>query len=77
MQAGFFFTATAAAIQRDQLALLHIKLVFCHYLPLVMAVLAQGFTLMLFFQRLALEWQYVAHDDYIYVFGFRAARKPL
>ena len=56
------FITTGTAINGHQLALLHIKLFFLVYHPFVMAVPAQGLTLIFIVKRWFTKLKYVCHE---------------
>lgn len=62
MQADFLFAAAYAVIDRHQLARFHIELFFLVHRPFVVAVAAQGITLVFFFQGRFAEGNHLSHE---------------
>ena len=61
MRRNFLFTAPATAVDRHQLALLHIKLLVLVHRPFVVAVATQGIALVFFLQGRFAKGNDVSH----------------
>ena len=62
MGPGANLAAARALVNRYQLALFDIELLFFIHNPFVMTIAAQSIPLMLFFQGGLLEWKYFGHE---------------